>query len=55
MARYHTHALLEVPISLVRQWFLFMNNIQLFVIKHLLGVKHPFPSCGDIGIGANNW
>ena len=24
-----------------------MNNKQLLLIKHLLSVKHPFPSCGD--------
>ena len=39
-------------LSLVRRWFLFMNNTQLLVIRHLLGIKYPFPSSGDIGIGA---
>ena len=30
-----------------------MNNTQLLIIKHLLGVKHhPFPSCGYRHTGA---
>ena len=43
-----------LPIStypLLGSGFLLMNNKQLLVIKHLLSVKHPVPSCGDRGIG----
>ena len=35
-------------LSLPRHWFL-LNNIKLLVINHILVVKHPFPSCEDIG------
>ena len=38
-------------LSLVRQWFLFMNNKQLLFIEHLYNYS-VFPSCGDRGIGA---